>query len=306
MNNKIILAIVVIIVFGLVVALGYVVSQNSAGITDLFRVQDSVVERSDTVTPRSTTIRITSPTSRDVFQQGTVETISWTGGGPQVSLLLSQSSFLSRGAAVWNISNIRNTGSYVLYVPTHLSGRYTLQVTDGNKTARTSLQIGPRLTASGWSVYVDPRNLFEIQYPAEITTRDVEQEDTYPQKQYNILLSDFIKGVRITPTQGGREFPTVQVLTFSAKNKGLDEWLELHSGLERAYNSKRRTDFNSNMYRFRMAGESDDIRTRTSPDEMFVTVSGSHAYVILIDFASSDPPRDAIDPQEIAKTFRAY
>lgn len=321
-KQKISIGVVLLVVIGLVIALGYIASRNFGGIPDLFKFPRMSAPYQSTgmggnmsgTETQFTPIRVTAPQGGATLVQGRVYTFSWNGGGSTVSLSLQRRSFLSGTHAEWKAQNIKNTGSYTFYVPTYLSGEYILFVTDGEKKGYSkSFTIEGKTSSTGWTVYKDTGGLFEIQYLAKVQTDVISQKDVYPQKQYNILVPDFIRATYITSGNFSKKLPTVSVLIFSSRGLGLDSWIAGHDGIRRGYSTQTRKTYNG-MQWYKFSGVQPDVtymrgrkitRERTDvPQEMYITVSGSYAFVILVDFGASGTY--TIQPEDIIKTFKIY
>lgn len=321
-KQKISIGVVLLVIIGLVIALGYIASRNFGGIPDLFKFPRMSSPYQSTGTGGSmsgtenefTPIRVTTPQGGAVFVQGSVHTFTWNGGGPIVSLSLQRGSFLSGTHAEWKAQNIKNTGSYTFYVPTYLSGEYTLFVTDGDKKGYSkSFTIEGKTSSTGWTVYKDTGGLFEIQYPTKVQTSVISQKDTYPQKQYNVTVPDFIRGIQITASSFSKKIPAVSVVVFSSRGMSLDNWISAHEGIKRGYASQTRKTYNGAIW-YKFSQVKADItymrgrqisRERTDvPQELYLTIAGAYTYAILIDFGPAGTY--TMQSEDIIKTFRSY
>jgi hypothetical protein len=312
MSGKVGIAIVAVIVLGLVIALGYVVSQNSGQFFGLLQVPGFARPGVGEVGGGSAALKVIAPAGGETLTQGTVYTFRWQGGGAQVSLSVQRRSLISGKSPVWSANNIRNTGSQIFYVPANLSGSYTFTVTSGDaKAVSRPFTVQEGTASSGWTRYVDSQNLFELQYPAKIRTSELRQEDAYPQKQYSVTVPDFVRATLLSSAESGKKLPSLTLLVFRSRSMELDLWLEEHAEIKRAYSSQSHRAFNGmNFYKFSTVKQ--DVtyrrgepiyRDRTDvPQEMYVTVAGAYAYAILVDFG----PRGeyTISPEEIIKTFK--
>ncbi len=312
MGEKVGTGAVIFVIIALVVALGFIVVRNAGTIPNFFERPGN---HSDADT-KNAVIQILAPEGGESLQQGTAYTIRWKGGGPMVTLSMEErrSFFGKEGNTVWKASNIRNAGSYPVSIPFSLTGSYIIRVTDGTNTALSKpFEVKQQVLASGWTMYRDANGLFEIQYPSKMNTNPVQAADTYPQKQYKKTVPDFLRAVSLVPSGAKVQYPIIQIHTYGNTNQGLDAWVQSHKDIQVGYARKARKVFGGReWYVFSQVpdivtysrGRATTRKRTDMPQEMYVTVAGRNAFVLLVDFGRTGTY--TIQPESIIQTFKAY
>jgi len=241
MHKNVGIVIAVVIVFGLVVALGFVVSKNSPRVGDFFNTQTTSMQGGKAIVPFSPAARTQPSQNPAPLIEGTTNT-------------------------------------------------------------------------SGWTMYTDSAYLFSFQYPAKISVSSVSQKSVYPQKQYDLIVPDFMRAIAFSSREFSKRLPRAYILTFASHGQGLDAWLASHSDIKRGYSRQTPVFYNGKMFYEFSDIRPDEVynrgeltyRTRTDiPEKMYLTASNAYVYAILFDYSGISKPYGATI-ESIIKTFRIY